>query len=183
VVARTRHAADAQIAIASFLALAISFGALALVQHWTKRGPRAERTSLVERIGILLACMPRILGEILAEHIEGQADMQILGELVNADELTSAMNRLAPDLVVIGAEAEDPPATCAALLRQAPGVKVIAIERDGRRATLYELRPARTLVADPSVQSFLGLIRSAVDPARADAVARAAADREECGPA
>lgn len=120
----------------------------------------------MERIDLLLACMPRFLADILSEHIGGQPDMHILGKLEDCDELAGEIGRLSPDVVVLGTHSRDLPESHAALLRSAPDLKVITIERDGQRATLYELRPSRTLVADLSVESFLNLIRSAVEPGK-----------------
>jgi hypothetical protein len=105
--------------------------------------------------------MPRVLRDILSEVIAGESDMAAVGELVGHDRLLAEVDRVKPHVVVLGLQDAEIPRTCELLFSRAPDMKIIAIEGTGHRATLYELRPTRTLLGEPSLRGFLELIRSA----------------------
>jgi hypothetical protein len=105
--------------------------------------------------------MPRVLHDILTEVLGGETDMAVVGDLVGHDDLLAEVDRVKPQVVVLGLEGAEIPRTCELLFTRAPGVKIITIEDTGHRATLYELRPTRTLLGEPSLRGLLQLIRSA----------------------
>jgi hypothetical protein len=106
--------------------------------------------------------MPRVLRDILTEVIAGETGMAVVGEFVGQDRLLAEVDRVKPHVVVLGLEGAEVPRMCELLFSRAPEVKIIAIEGTGHRVTLYELRPARTLLGEPSLRGFLELIRSAM---------------------
>lgn len=89
--------------------------------------------------------------------------MAVLNGCVDADALLSEIDHLHPDVVVLGLGGPELSATSEVVLSCAPGLKIVAVEHDGRCASLVELSPKLTRVAEPSVQGFLELIRFAAD--------------------
>jgi hypothetical protein len=106
--------------------------------------------------------MPRVLCDVLSSVINEQPDMVVLDACVDADALLAKIHQLKPDVVVLGLGGSELSAMSEVVLRRAPELKILAIEDYGRGASLVELRPKRTPVAEPSLQGFLQVIRSAV---------------------
>lgn len=145
-------------------------------------------------IRILLARMPRMLREILVNVIDAEGDMRVVsagdGEADAASAVSAAVSAAAaavrvqprdaalaarvaserPDVVIVGLERGELPTVCGELLGCFPHLKVLAIEERGRQASLYELRPVRTVLRDVSAHELVASIRGAARPvAAADA--------------
>lgn len=102
--------------------------------------------------------MPRLLREIVATIVRGEADLELVGEVENADQLTSLQPREVPDVVIAG-ESHSVGAVAEELLERFPRLRVLEVAGDGRSASVYELRPARTLVAQIGADSLLDALR------------------------
>jgi hypothetical protein len=113
-------------------------------------------------IGVLLSCMPRVLCDVLSSVINEQPDMVVLDACVDAEALLANIHQLKPDVVVLGLGGSELSAMSEVVLSRAPELKIVAIEDYGRCASLVELRPKRTSVAEPSLEGFLQVIRFAV---------------------
>jgi hypothetical protein len=95
----------------------------------------------VERIRIVTAELPRLRGEIVADILGGQEDMELVRGFVRfGPRLLRALNRLHVDVVVIG---RSDPATAAAMLARRPGIAVIGLSEQGR-ITIFEVVPRAT---------------------------------------
>ena len=114
-------------------------------------------------IGVLLSCMPRVLCDVLSDVINDQADMAVLSDCVDVDALLAEIHSRQPDVIVVGLAGAKLAAMCERVLRQTPGLRIVAVEDEGRSASLVELRPTRTPVSEPSVEGFLDLIRVAAE--------------------
>jgi DNA-binding NarL/FixJ family response regulator len=118
----------------------------------------------VEHIRVLMSGMPRILRDIVAQLITEQPDMHVVGTFaddVGLDTLTD----LQPDVIVIGSDGVGVPALCRGLVQQRPALKVLAVQMDGRRTWLYEMRPHQTLIGEISPATLLDTIRAVSRPA------------------
>jgi len=91
------------------------------------------------RIGIFLAGLPRMLQDILQDILRSHADFEVVA-LAEAASPESARRHALDGIVtcVPDAGAAEPPLD---LLRVRDHVRVLAIEPDGRKATLFELKP------------------------------------------
>jgi hypothetical protein len=109
---------------------------------------------------VLLADMPRLLREIVATIVRGQADLELVGEVDSTDQLAGLPPLGVPDVVIAG-ESDSVGAVAAELLERFPRLRVLEVAGDGGSASVYELRPARTLVAQIGADSLLGALRGA----------------------
>jgi len=112
------------------------------------------------RTYLLLVDMPRMLGEIVTDALEAEADFEVLGEVEGA-AVREAVERQPVDVVVVG---HDDDALAAGLLDVRPRLKVLGVIDDGRDAALYELRPHRALVGELSPERLVAVIREAGPP-------------------
>jgi hypothetical protein len=118
----------------------------------------------VDHIRVLMSGLPRILRDIVSELVAEQADMRVVGAFAD-DVGPDTLAELRPDVLVLGSRAADVPALCRGLVQRRPALKVLAVEGDGRRAWLYEMRPHQTLVGEISPAALLDTIRAVCRPA------------------
>jgi DNA-binding NarL/FixJ family response regulator len=107
---------------------------------------------------VLLADMPRLLREIIATIVDGEADLEVVGQVESADQLVRLGPRDVPDIVIAG-ESPSVGAVAAELLGRFPRLRVLEVTGDGRSANIYELRPAREYVAQIGAESLLDAVR------------------------
>ena len=115
-------------------------------------------------IRILLAAMPRMLRDIVERVIRSQPDMLVVGVMGvvgTSDALNSEVQRLKPNVVVLGLEADTAWNACDSLLYENPHTRLLAVTDDGRGATLCELRPHRVRIGNVSPEGLVSAIRHA----------------------
>jgi DNA-binding NarL/FixJ family response regulator len=117
----------------------------------------------VEHIRVLMSGMPRILRDIVAQLIAEQPDMRVVGTFAD-DIALDALADLEPDVIVLGSDGAGTPALCRGLVQQRPALKVLAVQMDGRRTWLYEMRPHQTLIGEISPATLLDTIRAVSRP-------------------
>ena len=106
--------------------------------------------------------MPRMMHDIVETAIRSQPDMLVvgvMGALATSDALGSAVQRVRPDVVILGPQSEGARPTCEALLYDHPHVRLLEVTDDGRGAKLCELRPYRVTIGDVSLEGLMGAIR------------------------
>ncbi len=112
------------------------------------------------QIQILIGALPPLLRPIVEDAVGSQPDMCLLHDASATTDLDSALFAFQPDVVVLG-ECEAGGATaCQELVMKIPGLKLVAIGDDGRRADIYEFR--RLPLVDLSPQALVDAIRDAV---------------------
>jgi DNA-binding NarL/FixJ family response regulator len=115
-------------------------------------------------IRILLADVTGMLRDILAGVIESEASMRLVGVVERRAEVADAVATREPHIVLVGLENGVLPAQWVEVFRRFPHVKVLAIEQHGKQASLFELRPVRTLLGEASPTALVAWIRDAVRP-------------------
>jgi DNA-binding NarL/FixJ family response regulator len=110
---------------------------------------------------VLLADMPRLLRDIVATIVGGEADIEVVGQVESADELIRLQPRDVPDVVIAG-QSHSVGAVAEELLGRFPTLRVLEVAGDGRSANVYELRPAREFVAQVGAESLLDAVRGGV---------------------
>lgn len=105
-----------------------------------------------------------MLRDIVSQLVAEQPDMRVVGAFADHVELET-LTELDPDVLVIGSGGANVPALCRGLVQQRPALKVLAVEMDGRRTWLYEMRPHQTLIGEISPTALLDTIRAAARPA------------------
>jgi hypothetical protein len=103
--------------------------------------------------------MPPLLLDMLHHVVASEPDMTVVGRVGEAD-LLAAARRTRADVVLVGQKAKDEREQYGHLLLRRPRLKVLAIARDGRTGSLYELRPRRIPLGEMSADALRRAIRS-----------------------
>jgi len=117
-------------------------------------------------IRIVLASLPRMLGEIVRKVLGTAADLEIVDTVASLEELGSALAVHAADVVIAGVSRPDGRGKFDALLRAHPAVRVFSLESDGRETVLYELRPHSVALGNVSPEALVAAIRATAPAAR-----------------
>jgi hypothetical protein len=92
-----------------------------------------------------------MLNEIVKEILDQAQDVTVV----------AAGNEPATDVFVVGAQRDELPPVGLARLERQPKAKVLTIDRNGREAHLYELRPHRTALGELSADTLLSAVGAA----------------------
>jgi DNA-binding NarL/FixJ family response regulator len=97
--------------------------------------------------------------EIIRETISSATDIALVGEFpANAPLVQVAEDRKA-DVVIFGTADEGLPSRYLELMSSMPRTRVITLERNGRAAFLYELRPYAVPLGEASPSTLLDAVR------------------------
>lgn len=100
-----------------------------------------------------------MLTDIITGLVESQADMVVVGVAEAGADLVSALDDTRPDVVILGLEDAQAAPVSAQALKGRPDLRVIGVSADGRRSSLYELRPCRVPLGELSAQGLVDAIR------------------------
>jgi hypothetical protein len=113
-----------------------------------------------------MIAMSRLQTDLLGAALAGEPAVRLVGRLDTADAREVA--RIGADVVVVGHDGDDPPATIPApvldLLDALPRLKVLGVTGSGGRAVLYELRPAARGLGDVSPRALVAAIVELAGP-------------------
>lgn len=109
----------------------------------------------------MLAEMPRMLHDVIGNILGAEPDLRVVADGVAPGVLIESVRRERPDVVVLCAESDTPPAMCDELLTHYPRLAVVALEDRGQRASIYVMRPMRSRVAEISRTQLVNAIRHA----------------------
>ena len=98
--------------------------------------------------------------EIVRRAVATAEDIALVGESSSNMPLVTAVDDGNADVVIFGTAGEGLPAECSTLLTERPRTKVLTVERDGRAAFLYELRPYAVPLGEVSPSALLDAVRS-----------------------
>lgn len=116
---------------------------------------------------VVLDAMQPMLMTIVRDVIAADASAEIVAEGIPAAELDAVVERLRPDVVVLGAPGAALAGSDQALRLLQNGrspLKVIALADRNRSATLYELRPHITVIEPLSPEALRAAITGATLP-------------------
>ena len=113
----------------------------------------------MSKVRVMLAGMPRMLTDILKTVLAAKLDFQFVGELAGISGVENAAQDVAADVVIIGVPDNADTADFARALCRWPRL-VIAIDADGRRATLHELKSATRSLGEISPAKLIAALRS-----------------------
>ena len=89
-------------------------------------------------IRVLVANRPRLMRELVIATISSQPDIEIVGETDNQSDIAEIVDRVRPDVLIIGLEdQEQHPAMCGFLLGRHPEMKVIAVASHKNSTVFY----------------------------------------------
>jgi len=89
-------------------------------------------------IRVLVANRPRLMRDSLLTTFADQPDIEIVGEVADEAEISETVTKTLPDVVVIALEHPGRrPHICDVLLREHPGVQVIAVAQETNYIVCY----------------------------------------------
>src|ERR1700688_1840671 len=89
---------------------------------------------MTQHIRVVVANRPRLMRELIVE----QADIEILAEIQNEDEIVDAINETHPDVLIIAlSETNERPPLCDVLLRRYPELKILALAPERNSSIFY----------------------------------------------
>jgi chemotaxis response regulator CheB len=92
----------------------------------------------MKSIRVLVANHPRLIRELVAATISDQPDIEVVGELQQENELENAVNHTHPDVLIVALDKFNQlPVVCESILRNHPGLRVIAIASDRNSSMFY----------------------------------------------
>ena len=117
----------------------------------------------MDRFRIALVDMPRMLNEIFEQTVSNDVQLELVGNFREQSELEAAIRQCSADFVIAGCDSV-PEDDLGRLLGGRPEVKLLAVLRDGRDSTLYELK--RVPLGERSPEQLVGEIIAIANAAR-----------------
>lgn len=90
-----------------------------------------------------------MLGDIVKGVVEGQPDMEVVGDIADCESLAATAGQTQADVALVGCELSAFSDAGRQLLIDCKGVTLLVLTEDARKAYRFELRPQRVpLTAD-----------------------------------
>jgi DNA-binding NarL/FixJ family response regulator len=118
----------------------------------------------MESVRVLLMDMSPMLRQILRGVVHGHGGARVVAEYPEMVPLRGVVEEHDADIVLFGHDSARLPTECRELLEARPQTRLLAVGHDGRRSTIYELRPHREPLGEASPDELLDAIRSAPWP-------------------
>ena len=117
---------------------------------------------------ILVANKPKLMREAVVATLSDQPDIEIVGEVSDETEILTRVKATLPDLVVVALdETETRPQICDLVLREYPGVRVIAVaSRKDRTICYWASFDIHSNDIEASPQGLLTAVRTTSTPER-----------------
>lgn len=106
----------------------------------------------------MFVTIPPLLSGIIAEVVRDGICLKVVAQFAERNELAARLRAVAPEVVVVGlfpGEADD---VGAFVLNLVPTAQVLVLSNDGRRGSLYQMRPHRTKLQGFSPADLLALL-------------------------
>jgi DNA-binding NarL/FixJ family response regulator len=107
---------------------------------------------------VVLCRLPRMLGDVVSELIGQRADVEVVAELTDEDDLLATVEASRADFVILGPATREAPAYVERLMRALARPRVLVVSADAQQGVLYELEPRRTTLAELSTDTLLAAI-------------------------
>ena len=92
----------------------------------------------MKRVRVLVGNRPRLMRELVLAAIADQADIEIVGEITEEEQIETAVSVTLPDFLIVALEGENRlPASCFSVLQNHPNLRVIAISPDRNNTMFY----------------------------------------------
>ena len=124
-----------------------------------------RRYIMMKIIKVLLSSRPKLLSEVIRNLIEHQADMEVVGEVLDPLQLLRFSRQILVDVIIITPlRANGEPKICHLLLVEHPLLKIVTQSASGEVAYLYQSGQLKKRIDEPSGQAILDVIRETVQP-------------------
>lgn len=92
----------------------------------------------MKRVRVLVANRPRLMREMLMATIADQPDIEIVGEVINENDLNDIVDQTQPDVLILALEEpERPLGQCGFLLGRYPRMRILALAPEQNRGVYY----------------------------------------------
>jgi DNA-binding NarL/FixJ family response regulator len=114
-----------------------------------------------EEIKVLLAQNPQMLRGLVGDLIQSQADMEVVGEVLNPIEILLTVKTTKADVVIITLlNSEEEPGIISHLLAEYPNLLIIAISSTRNLAYTYRKTVSKEKLFNISKEDILAAIRT-----------------------
>ncbi len=108
----------------------------------------------------MVANRPRLMRELVLETISDQPDIEIVGEVQEEGDILRVVEETEPDFLIIAFDQPmQRPRLCDALLRQHPGMRILALAPEQNSSISYwaslDIHSSRVEVSEEGVLSAL----------------------------
>jgi len=118
----------------------------------------------VEPTRVLLIDMAPMTREIIRRTFATAKDIALVADPSPGEPLARAVAERNADVVIFGTTDPRLPPDCSELMKERPRTRVLTVERDGRAAFLYELRPYAVPLGEASPSTLLDAVRGTAAP-------------------
>ena len=92
----------------------------------------------MKRVRVLVANRPRLMREMVLATIADQPDIEIIGEVINDNDLNDIVEQTQPDVLIITlSEPEKPLGQCGFLLGRYPRMRILALAPEKNRGVYF----------------------------------------------
>lgn len=106
----------------------------------------------------MFVTVPPLICAIITNALTRRVEVQLLAEWESREHLAERLATLTPDLVVVGLGPGESDALATQLLESNPLGKVLLTSSRGDSATVYEMRPHRSVLSDFSPDTLLTFV-------------------------
>jgi AmiR/NasT family two-component response regulator len=121
--------------------------------------------SSVKRVRVLVANRPRLMREMVLATIADQPDIEIVGDVELAPNLTELVEQVQPDVLIVALGDDDQekrPGECGFLLGRYPRMRILALAPEQNRGLYYwAIIDIRTKPVESSEAGILSALRDA----------------------
>lgn len=117
----------------------------------------------MKRVRVLVANRPRLMREIVLATIADQPDIEVVGDLEQAANLTEIVEQVQPDALIVALdEQEKRTGECGFLLGRYPRMRILALAPERNLGVLYwAIVDIRTKPIESSEAGVLSALRDA----------------------
>jgi chemotaxis response regulator CheB len=121
-----------------------------------------EENSMRRPVRILVANQPKLMRELIMSTLSEEPGIEIVGEVSDESEIRQQVRQTSPDLLVIALnEPAKRPDICDTLLRDQPGLRIIAVASQENRSVFYWASfDIHSSQIEPSEQGILNAVRN-----------------------
>jgi chemotaxis response regulator CheB len=116
----------------------------------------------VGEVRIVLVGLQGLLHDVIKDVLDRAPDLKVVTEPSDPAELPDVVRRTGAEVVVCALDEATAEQVSVRVLEPHTRLKVVAIQDDGRRAVLWELRPNRREIGDLSVPELVETVRHLV---------------------
>lgn len=132
---------------------------------------QVKRVTPPKPIRVLPMNIPNLLFDMIKRIVLSTEDLRFVGEPTKWTGILRAAAATKADVIILS-DKDMSADNCYRVLHRRPHLKIIAISADGRRGSLYELRPRAKAIRDLSAENLIAAIRGGASFGGGSAVAR-----------